>query len=242
MKGPRRLLHEDPGFARLIDAVRRDAPSEAQMSKALSLATTVAALPGSGSFASWLGRASTKIGFTIIVGVGALLASLAASSVGDQQATAPSAAPVPSLTVALVQPASATAPSEAAVASVRVDDLPSAPVVQVAPAVQAPAHAKRAEPTADAGSTFSAELALTSEARAALERGDVVACLSAVDRYQRTFRSGGVFAQEIDVIRIEALAKSGERERAHASAERFLVTNPTSPYADRVRSVLETTK
>ncbi|MDB5216106.1 MAG: hypothetical protein JWO86_4033 [Myxococcaceae bacterium] len=242
MKGPRRLLHEDPGFARLIDAVRRDAPSEAQMSKALSLASTVAALPGSGSFASWLGRASTKIGFTILVGVGAILASLAASSVTDDQATAPSAAPLPSLTVALVQPASVNAPSEAAVASVRVDDLPSAPVVQVAPAVQAPAHAKRAEPTpADAGSTFSAELALTSEARAALERGDVLACLSAVDRYQRTFRSG-VFAQEIDVIHIEALAKSGERERAHASAERFLATNPTSPYADRVRSVLENTK
>jgi hypothetical protein len=129
---------------------------------------------------------------------------------------------------------------------VRVDDLPSAPVVHVAPGVQARSQPKRAEPTpaeaqATGRGTFSEELALTSAARAALARGDVVSCLSAVDRYQRTFGSG-VFAQEIDVIRIEALAKSGERERAHSSAQRFLDTNATSPYADRVRSVFENTK
>jgi hypothetical protein len=258
MKGPPRLRRDDPGFARLVDAMRKDAPSEAQMDKALSLATKVAALPASPPAASWFGRTGSRIGLTF-VGVSALIGAVAASSVRYGQAAAPSAAPSPSLTVATPRPTIVTTSAEAAVASMPVDDLPSAPVMPATPAVSGPSRAKRVEPSAvaearqdavlpcppskcgDAAGTFSEELALTSEARATLERGDVVSCLSAVDRYQRTFR-GGVFSQEIEVIRIEALAKSGARERAHASSERFLDANPTSPYADRVRSVLENTK
>src|SRR5262249_17856497 len=49
--------------------------------------------------------------------------------------------------------------------------------------------------------TFAEEVALASEARAALESGDISSCLRAVTRHDERFRTG-VFAQEIDVIRI----------------------------------------
>jgi hypothetical protein len=122
--------------------------------------------------------------------------------------------------------------SEAAVASVRVDDLPAA--TPEASNAMPRATSRGSTPAKD---TFAEELALTGAARTALGRGDVASCLAAVERYQHEFRSG-VFAQEIDVIGIEALAKSGEHERARALATRFLSTNAKSPYANRVRSVL----
>ena len=39
-------------------------------------------------------------------------------------------------------------------------------------------------------------------------------------------------------MRIEALATSGTRDAARAAGRRFLSQHPTSPYVDRVRSVL----
>jgi hypothetical protein len=262
MKGPRRLIHDDPGFGRLVDAMRKDGPSEGQMSKALSVATEIASLPPSRGTTSWLGRTALHLGLTVVV-IAGLLAAVVVSTTGYEGRATASAAPSLSISAASI----VTSAIEPPIASVRVDDLPSAPVAPAPEvAVQASSRTKSVEPgdapargggpacppdgAAAPGSpcrntgrrgTFAEELALTSEARAALERGDIASCLKAVDRYQRSFR-GGIFAQEIDVIRIEALAKSGARERAHSSAEQFLRANATSPYADRVRSVFESTK
>jgi hypothetical protein len=47
---------------------------------------------------------------------------------------------------------------------------------------------------------------------------------------------------EVEVMRVEALALSGAGERAQTFGKRFLAEHPTSPYAGRVRSVLEKTK
>jgi outer membrane protein assembly factor BamD (BamD/ComL family) len=59
-----------------------------------------------------------------------------------------------------------------------------------------------------------------------------------VTRYERRFPAG-VFAEEIYVIRIDALAMGGERTRARALAERFLTAHPTSAYVARVHSIAE---
>jgi len=87
-------------------------------------------------------------------------------------------------------------------------------------------------------STFVEELSLVKSARAALARRDIDGCLRDVDRYDRTF-AAGVFAEEIAVIRIEALARSGGHAQARTLAERFLSGHDSSPYASRVRSVLQ---
>jgi len=259
MKGPRRLIHDDPGFRRLVDAMQKDGPSDAQMTKALSAAAKLAALSPTRGAGSWLGRTSVQIGLTIVA-VAGIAGVIAASFRYDESATTPGGPP----TAASEPPAVARA-VEPPIASVKVDELPSVPVPSVpaslvppssrpkgvdavpAEAVPRPSAPPPCPPDgapcrhAPRRATFAEELALTSEARAALERGDIRSCLGAVDRYQRRFR-GGIFAQEIDVIHIEALAKSGARERAYAAAQEFLRDNASSPYEDRVRSVLEHTK
>lgn len=254
MKGPKRLINEDPGFARLFSALESDGPKSAQVDKALALATRTAAASGSGWASSrWLGTSAGPIALAV-VGVSALLGAFVvlASDPSPGGVAAPRSgvaapqervAPLATATFAPAPPVP-VAP-EAPVVSVRVDDLPPAPVVAPpasrAPSREAEGAAAAARETPAATPTFAEELALASEARSALEAGDVASCLRAVERYDQRFRSG-TFAQEIDVIRIEALAKSGQRARAHALAERFLAVNARSPYADRVRSVLEHTK
>jgi outer membrane protein assembly factor BamD (BamD/ComL family) len=105
--------------------------------------------------------------------------------------------------------------------------------------VDGPPPARSGAPGGDRG-TFRDELALVSTARTSLEAGDVATCVNALERYDERFRAG-IFAQEIEVLHIEALAASGARAHARTRAEKFLALNATSPYAERVRSVVERT-
>jgi hypothetical protein len=139
--------------------------------------------------------------------------------------------------------------------SAPVDDLPPAPlpsqdvstlpsVVATSPKVAAPAsksparaEAPREASPATSGSSLRRELELVETARRALRNGDGSAGLSAVDRYEHEFPSGQ-FSHEGQVMRIEALALIGSREKASRLAHSFLEGNPKSPYVERVRSVL----
>jgi len=141
-------------------------------------------------------------------------------------------------------------------ATTRVEDLPEAPAPTDGPASAGRAPAARATtdrasaPTvargtatssaaASSGSSFHEELALVEAARSALARGDTTACLRALDGHDERFREG-VFADEIAVMRIEALAARGEHARARTLGERFLAHSPSSTYASRIRSILAT--
>lgn len=244
MKDPDRLKGQSQDAARLIEAMRRERPSDEQMQKALSLANDVASMPAASS-KGWFARSSTWLGLSL---AGTVLAGLVATSgswfsrePATNRPTTPSSVTVPADT-AETRPAVVVheMPAEA---TVRVDDLPSAPppsqVRKAAPAKTATAEA----PAIASVSTtnFDDELALASSARSALGKGDPAACLDAVNRYRTKFPNG-VFAQEVAVIRIEALAASGSNDLARTEAERFLANNQASPYAGRVRTVLEKSK
>lgn len=231
MIDPKPLAGEDAGIARLMDSLRGDGPSDAQMEKMLSLANEVAALPR--SHTSWLARASVRVGLAI---VGVALVGVVLSTAMSKSDTSSVTPATPKASVEAPASTPAVEPAVAEVASMRVEDLPPANVDKpLGATIHRPASSAEAR---NAG-TFAEELALTSAARAALGRGDTEVCLNVVGRYRERFPQGA-FAQEIDVIRIEALAKSGARDSAKASAERFLKFNESSPYADRVRSVLST--
>lgn len=158
--------------------------------------------------------------------------------------------------VHLAEPASTRAPDTETAAVTRVEDLPAAP-----PAVEGtttdrstakgpspsttsspsgPAAPSSATPSsrATAASSFHEELALVEAARSALARGDSESCLRALDRHDERFR-GGVFADEILVMRVEALAARGEHGRARALGDAFLAKSPNSAYASRIRSILD---
>lgn len=141
------------------------------------------------------------------------------------------------------------------VSSGAVDPLPPAPLpsqdvetlpsVAAAPPKSATATAKppkrpdaaRAASSEAPVSSLRRELELIDEARRALRGGDGAACLSSVERYESEFPAGQ-FSNEGQVMRIEALALVGNRDKAGRLAHEFLRSNPKSPYADRVRSVL----
>ncbi len=252
MKEPTRLIHEDPGFARLVAASSAEEPSSEQLDKALALATD-AAVSSRWSLAWRAGLgARIAIGFAV---VGMAIVGIAELR-GEQSPSELGVAPV--AVAASLPTASPLAPTvEVAAPTVSVNDLADVPSATVsarrrvatpsspshASADDGPfegAHAQRgAEPGVDRG-TFREELALVSAARGALETGDVAACMRAVARYDERFHAG-IFAHEIEVLRIEAIAASGDRAQARSRAEKFLAANAKSPYAERVGSLIDRT-
>jgi len=81
------------------------------------------------------------------------------------------------------------------------------------------------------------ELAALGAARDALAAGNAVKAMKALDYYDATLR-GKKLRAEARVLRMEALATSGQRKAASRLAERFIAAEPTHPLADRARSFL----
>jgi hypothetical protein len=86
---------------------------------------------------------------------------------------------------------------------------------------------------------ISLEIAALDEARTALRQGRAQDALGALDRYGAEYGKNGGLRVEATVLRIDALIRSGNRGRATALASAFLARNPKSPYAARVRALLE---
>lgn len=79
---------------------------------------------------------------------------------------------------------------------------------------------------------------LLGDARSALRSGDPAAALEKLDAVSGSFPDG-VLGQEREVLAIEALAKSGQREAASARASAFVQAYPTSPHAPKVRGFIK---
>ena len=221
MKQPTPLRSADPDAARLFDALDGDGPSAAAFDRALSLAGQQR-----GSVAS-----PTRAGSLMTAGLVGLFAIAGALGGGwAMQREATPSSPVPAAAAATEEAPSATTPVVASseAAPVRVEDLPTA----------APVGSVRVAPTERASpSTLHEELANVEAAPATLATSKSDDCLRSLDDYERRFR-GGLFAQEVTVMRVEALFGKGEEARARTLGEAFLAKNPGSPYASRIRSVL----
>jgi hypothetical protein len=85
--------------------------------------------------------------------------------------------------------------------------------------------------------SVAAELGIIESARSALARGDTAGALSRLDNYARTYPRGRL-ALEGEVLRIDALARSGQGGLAAKRAEAFLRRYPNSVLASRVRGYL----
>ncbi len=92
--------------------------------------------------------------------------------------------------------------------------------------------------TPSAGASANAELSMLDQARSQIADGDPARALSTLDAYLRRFPNGGL-SPEASVLRIEALVAAGDRPAATRAAQSLLQANPTSPYARRIRSLLE---
>jgi hypothetical protein len=111
----------------------------------------------------------------------------------------------------------------------------AAPAIAIAPEPAArPAAALSAHPVRAKG-TLVHELAALDAARATLVGGDARSALALLDIYDDRFPHGNL-ELEAEVLRIDALAKSGRREAARQRAQAFLRRHPQSVLAARVRA------
>jgi hypothetical protein len=114
---------------------------------------------------------------------------------------------------------------------------PAVPVV--APPEPETAMATATKPEAKPATTvaLAAELAALDAARSKLNAGDANGALAKLDDYSRSFPRGHLVL-EAEVLRIDALAKSGQTDAAKKRAEVFLRRHPNSVLASRVRGYL----
>jgi len=82
---------------------------------------------------------------------------------------------------------------------------------------------------------LAAELSALDAARSSLSAGEPKAALKSLDAYARNFPRGKL-SIEAEVLRIDALAKSGQTAAARSRAEAFIKRHPDSVLASRVRS------
>lgn len=126
---------------------------------------------------------------------------------------------------------------------------PNRPAPKLAPPAPAPiAEPEVTEepvvvpPRSDAKSTsardLAAEVAALDAARAELADGNSSGALAKLDDYSHAYPHGHLVL-EAEVMRIDALAKSGQTDAAKKRAEAFLRRHPNSVLASRVRGYLD---
>jgi hypothetical protein len=85
--------------------------------------------------------------------------------------------------------------------------------------------------------TLADELEALRVAERSVSAGDPAGALKALDRYDRVLK-GQKLRAEATLLRIEALANSGQSQAAAELAARFAKQNPSSPLVDRARSFI----
>ncbi|MES1174414.1 MAG: hypothetical protein ABUL62_08790 [Myxococcales bacterium] len=225
MNEPRRL-RDDPGSPlerSLLEAGRGYTASAATRRRALA-ALGVASVATSGTAAA---TSLTKAGIAKWAVAVALVGGGAVTAAHFLAQPSPASAPL----AGTVVPAPSVQPQPAPVVA---KDPEPAPVAADAPSPSAPVSAQRVEPKTGAPA-LSAELSALDAARSSLSARDPKSALTALDAYARNFPHGKL-AIEAEVLRIDALAKSGQTAAARSRAEAFIKRHPDSVLASRVRS------
>jgi hypothetical protein len=83
------------------------------------------------------------------------------------------------------------------------------------------------------------EIEALDRARTALNVADPTQALRTLDEYDQVLH-GTTLKAEATLLRIEALARSGQTAKASELARRFVASNPGSPLAERARRFMET--
>jgi hypothetical protein len=229
MKDPLRITETNPGELEgdLIASMQGDRPSRRARDRTIAAlglgtaalgasSTTTAALASKGA------TVATVIAFgkwvALGVGAGALMVGLV-----HRPPQAPPAAPPaarPTIEVAPpVEPASAG----------HADTEPVPSAVAPTPSIKSSLSRKPKPDLTD-------EIALLDRVHEATRAGDPRGALELLGSYPRRFPRGAL-APEATMLRIEALAASGQKSAAMALARQVLAASPTSPHAERLQAM-----
>lgn len=239
MNEPRRLRDEAESPVELLlleagVAYRSSADARAKTLAALGLVGSAAVSAGAISAASSSLATKVGVGWSKVLLISSLGAGIAAPvgyltwnrlHSGREEsakvvAAPPAAPPAAAAAVAQTPPVAEASPS-----GVSFDELP------------APAAKPEAKPSSPAGD-LAAELGALDAARSELAAGNANGALGKLDDYARAYPRGRLVL-EAEVLRIDALAKSGQKDVAKKRAEAFLRRHPNSVLASRVRGYLD---
>jgi hypothetical protein len=99
--------------------------------------------------------------------------------------------------------------------------------------------AARASPSAVPVDSLREQAERIDRARSLISAGDPNGALIVLDDFDRRF-AGGPLSEESMLLRIEGLARRGDRGSASVLARRFLTTYPASVHVDRASALLDT--
>ena len=255
MTDPRRLIEQGATEfeTALLEAGRRDAISEDGRRRVLSslalgggvLAGTAAT--GASAAAKTAPHAVLGGVFVKYIGIGgvAALAVWGGMKALYQVEATRARGPLVSQAAAAATP-SGSPLVPAATAEVEGNDV--APVIEPAspPHTGATAPSGRRSRPADALSERSKdslpkELSVLDSARRELASGNPTHALLLLEEYEGLFPNGRL-GTEAAVLRIESLARAGDRANLAAAGKDFLAKHPNGPYATRVRSLIGETR
>jgi outer membrane protein assembly factor BamD (BamD/ComL family) len=91
-------------------------------------------------------------------------------------------------------------------------------------------------PAPSASGDLREEIRLLDQARAAVRTGANLQALKLLEKYERRYPRSQ-FRQEAQVLRVEALARSGQKQAAAALGKKFVAEHPESPHVERVQAV-----
>lgn len=226
---PERLINESSDFEReLLRAGQSDAMSAESRRAILGALGVGGTLVAAGTIAAGI-KASSGKGLLTALGIGGISAIGAVGVWAGLSLTEPAAVSTPKVE-------SSPLPRAPIDAKPKPEAPPPVEVVTpdaLAPSKEAPAP-RAVNKVSDA---LSLELSAIESARAALARRDYARALSLLDEHRRRFRKANLMA-EATVLRIEALAASGEKSAAARLGKAFLARDPNGPYARRVRSLI----
>jgi hypothetical protein len=238
MRDPVRIIQgnvNDPAV-RLMHSVRRDGPSVGVRQRTLAALGASAAIAIAGkATATTLLVASAK---WLAVATGLSLAALgiAHSVIGPKSSSSGVAGKAPVVWVQDNKTNPTPAETTTAAASVQIAQEAAAP--DAVRALEAPGLERAtASPSGRPTSKLAREVAALDRARAAALAHQPLRVIALLDAYQHEFPNGAL-GPEAQVLRIEALAGSGQLEKARTLAQKLLAADPTGPLADRVRALV----
>jgi hypothetical protein len=228
MNDPRRLRDEAESTVELLlleagVSYRTSPDMRANTLAALGLAGSAAVTVGAVGVAT--SSIVSKVGWTKLLLISGLSVSVVAP-VGYVAWNQFRATNTPAFVSAPIVASPVKARPVAAAPPVAVNEVPAAP--------EQPASPPKAEAKGTAASALAAELGALDLVRARLSSGDASGALGKLDEYARTYPRGRLVL-EAEVLRIDALAKNGQRSAAKKRAETFLHRYPNSVLASRVR-------
>ncbi|WP_437596310.1 hypothetical protein [Sorangium sp. So ce590] len=251
MSEPRRMLEESdsPLERALLSAgasYQTSPETRAKTMAALGLAGAAAlsasvVAPAAVSAAGTAAASSSlavKLGWTkILVALSTVgvLAGIPAGYLAWRGQQAPEPLAVHRFGGALADPIARAAPRPTPAAQAAPVEAPPEELPAPARAGDSGGAAPRVAPKPSASSTaLQAELSALDAARTTLASGNAQGALALLDAYSREHPRGRM-ALEAEVLRIDALAKSGRPDAASQRAETFLRRHPNSVLASRVR-------